>query len=379
MNASPKVCIIGLKCYDAIVGSQAPRYIGGIETQLAVLARGLQEQGTDVSLITYDHGQLHSEVIDGVKLYKAYLPEGGRTPLRWIARTKNLLTTMRQAGADIYLQMGAGLETGLTAFGCTFGRLSNARFVFCLAHDSNYGARLRSGFLGWEGHVYRRALRRANLIVVQTIRQQQGLLDAVGLRSVVIPMPAPPPQVPLGSIPPCDRPPRIVWVGRFAPEKRLEWLIELARRLPDVAFDVAGSANMASSYSDRLLHDAQQVPNITLHGRLGPLGVAALYRGARLLCNTSLSEGFPTTFLEAWSHGLPVVSTFDADNRLAHYGVGLVATDLDGLAAGLRRLLCDRPTYVRYSEAALRVYSELFAVVPISRRFRSAFEQLVAE
>lgn len=41
-KAALKVCIIGLKCYDHIAEKPVPKYLGGVETQLAVLARGLR-------------------------------------------------------------------------------------------------------------------------------------------------------------------------------------------------------------------------------------------------------------------------------------------------------------------------------------------------
>ena len=71
------VCIVGLKCYDHIAAKSVPRYLGGIETQLTILAKGLVAQGCRVSLITYDHGQPDAEIFDGVTVFKSYHRDAG--------------------------------------------------------------------------------------------------------------------------------------------------------------------------------------------------------------------------------------------------------------------------------------------------------------
>ena len=80
------------------------------ETQMAVLARGLRNEGCEVSLITFDHGQADEEIFHGVKALKSYSPAGGTRGLRGFTRAKLLWRAMRRADADIYLQMGAGSE-----------------------------------------------------------------------------------------------------------------------------------------------------------------------------------------------------------------------------------------------------------------------------
>jgi hypothetical protein len=133
--ATLKVCIVGLKCYDHLAEKPIPQYLGGIETQMAVLARGLCTEGCEVSLITFDHGQPDEEMFHGVKALKSYSPSSGIRGLRGFARAKLLWRAMRREDADIYLQMGAGSETGLVAMGCNFKSTRARKFVFCLASD----------------------------------------------------------------------------------------------------------------------------------------------------------------------------------------------------------------------------------------------------
>ena len=81
------------------------------------------------------------------------------------------------------------------------------------------------------------------------------------------------------------------------------------------------------------------------HGRLGRLELNRLYHQAGVLVCTSSLEGFPNTFLEAWSVGLPVLTTFDPDRIIATHHLGAVAADLAGLEGQLRGLFASDDVY----------------------------------
>jgi glycosyltransferase involved in cell wall biosynthesis len=374
MMSPLKVCIVGLKCHDHIRGSKVPRYLGGIETQLAVLAKGLVAQGCDVSLITYDHGQADDETLDGVRVLKAYRPQGGIRFLRTIhPQSTRLWKAMRKADADVYLQMGAGLETWMVAQGCRIVPGKPKAFVFCLASDANFGAHLHAGVLGWEGKAYRSGLRRADRIIAQTRRQQDGLMQATGHSCEILPMAVIPPFDRRMKRPP-GKPSRVLWIGRITPGKRLEWLLEAARELPDVRFDVVGSPNRVSEYAVAVAADADRLPNVSNHGRASAEQLAMLYQEAAVVCCTSELEGFPTTFLEAWACGIPVVTTFDPDSVVAQHELGLVATSRDTLVRELASILRNTELYGRLSNSAIRYYEENHSVTNVSRRYKEMLE-----
>ena len=368
-----KVCIIGLKCFDHLAEKPIPQYLGGIETQLAVLAKGLRNEGCEVSLITFDHGQRDEEVFHGVKALKSYAPAGGVRGVRGFTRAKRLWNAMRRADADIYLQMGAGSETGLVALGCRFKSSRARRFVFCLASDADCQGPLGAGKFSLEMGLYRHGVKRAGLIISQTGKQKTNLEASLGLKSKIIPMAVP------GMNDSRERNPRsVLWVGRLMPEKRFEWLLEAARQCPDIQFHVAGTPNQPSGYAAELMSAAAKIPNLRAHGKLSRTDLNNLFETSGLLCCTSMLEGFPTTFLEAWSCGLPVVTTFDPDGIVARQGLGQVVTTADELVAQLRALP-NTDAYARMSRAAKGYFLENYSVEMISRQFRIAFEELVAK
>jgi glycosyltransferase involved in cell wall biosynthesis len=97
-----------------------------------------------------------------------------------------------------------------------------------------------------------------------------------------------------------------------------------------------------------------------VHGRIGDSQLWRLYAGASLLCCTSRLEGFPTTFLEAWSVGLPVVTTFDPDGLVAAHELGSVVSTLEELASSLLDNR-DSPRRAQWSQNALRFYEENYS------------------
>jgi len=101
---------------------------------------------------------------------------------------------------------------------------------------------------------------------------------------------------------------------------------------------------------------AAGIPNVEMCGRVPHARMAEYYQRSHVLCCTSAYEGFPNTFLEAWSIGLPVVSTFDPDGVIAANGLGWVARDVDGIVDCLRKIAESPESWHRASQAARQYY-----------------------
>jgi len=83
---------------------------------------------------------------------------------------------------------------------------------------------------------------------------------------------------------------------------------------PGLRFEAIGRANSPDDgVAQRTVERARRMPNVALFDPMPYAQLDAHYRRALVLMCTSKWEGFPNTFLEAWSRGIPTVSTVDPD------------------------------------------------------------------
>jgi glycosyltransferase involved in cell wall biosynthesis len=367
------VCIVAHLAYGALAGKR-DGHIGGVEHQTALLARWLAARGHRVSLVTWDEGQPDGAEIAGVRVIRLCRRDQGLPGLRFLhPRWTSLNRALRRAGADLYYQNCGEYVTGQVALWC---RWHGRPFVYSAAADADCDSALPRMRTLRERILYRLGLRWASQVIVQTATQQEMLRRGFGRDSVVAPMPCPEPPGPAPGPRPA-RPGAVLWIGRLCEVKRPDRLLDLARACPDLQFDLVGPAD-GSPYARAVLERARGIPNLTVHGPATREEVPAFYRGAACLCSTSDREGFPNTFLEAWSHGVPVVSTFDPDGLIATHGLGASARDVPGLAAALRALLSSPDRWSEASASARRYWLDHHALDRAMPRFEQIFLDTVA-
>lgn len=316
-----------------VAGVNRPR--GGAESQVATLAESMAARGHDVSVILADYcGEMLSRPrTSSLPLINAYDERAGVPGLRFIPRWQGLVRAMRAADADVYYQMCAGGSAGQIALWA-----QRARRGFIFATSSNMDTHPAEVGLGPRDQwLYRYGLEHADIVLTQHDGQRADLRANYGVDSDVIALGVDvPPQVPT----PAD-PPEILWLGSIKAIKRPELLVELARRMPDVRFVVAGGRVPGEeSVYDGVEAAAATLPNLHFAGTV-PETAPYLAR-AYALVSTSAIEGFPTVFLEAWANGVPTVSYFDPGGLIVREQLSPVVATADEMQAAIRRLVDDR-------------------------------------
>ena len=145
--------------------------------------------------------------------------------------------------------------------------------------------------------------------------------------------------------PPVDKPAgrfTVVWVANLKPVKRPELFFEIASLLrdqPEVEFLMVGETYSTRSLQvcfDELL---QRHPNVKFLGAMPQDEVNTLLERAHLLANTSKSEGFSNTFIQAWMRSVPVVTlSVNPDGLLDDSFLGHCHNTAAGLASFIREL-----------------------------------------
>jgi len=332
-----KVCFVGFDAWLLFRPAETG-HIGGAEVQLYTLARELaRDSGFRVDFIVrVENGR--SETIDGVTVHK--LPLTHKPGLRGrVAYAAGLWRLMRTIGPDVVVQRAAGSQTALLGLYCALNR---KRFAYMTAADSDVEQAMPAWFQGsaaWRA--YRLGLRLADRVIVQHDRQSQRLMDNYGKTGIVRPC-----ALEAGDAMPVGERRNILWVGRCERIKQPEMFISLAHAFPQEPFVmICPPAASGPAYFESVRYEALKQQNMTFVGHVPFSEIGTYFQAAALYVNTSVQEGFPNTFVQAWLHGAPVVSlAVDPGGVLARHGLGI---SCDGSQAALETavssLLADRP------------------------------------
>jgi glycosyltransferase involved in cell wall biosynthesis len=302
--------------------SGSPRAVGGAERNQWLLARALVENGWSATVGVRDLLKVgERKIIDGVE----YVGIGhGQVLLAW----HKFLTAERPNWlfwACAYHLWGTLVE---------IAKLGGIRTIFHAAFDSDVETRKAWG------------LSRTDKIFVQHERQLSRLSPQLRSKAYILPKVcmlagADGDTVPVK--PHAERERYVAWVAMLRQHKRPDVLIEIARKLPAIRFVVCGGPSTlmsAPDYSERIINELRKTANIEYLGQVPPDKAQQLIAEAALLLSTSDTEGFPNTFVQAWSSGTPVVSLkIDPDRNIQRLGLGAVSHTVERAVADITALI----------------------------------------
>jgi glycosyltransferase involved in cell wall biosynthesis len=351
MSSRGRICFYAPYLYP-LFSAERHEMIGGAEVQQAMMARGLAARGFVVVVATCDYGQPAEEVVDGVRLLRTFRPFAGLPVVRFFhPRLTRTLAALNRADADIYYARAGGQSAGIAS---EVARARGAAFVFGAAHDHDARASMPLVIGARDRWWYPRALRHASRIIAQTEHQRLLFEQEFGLASEVVPNLV---ELPARTAEPGSAG-LVLWIGTWKAAKRPDWMLALARRMPDHRFVMCGVVPPPPETRDAweaAQAAAERLPNLEVHGFLDRDEIGALYRRASLFVHTSPAEGFPNTLLEAWAHGLPSVSIVDPDGVVARERIGEVVGSAEELERAVVRLMAD-PEARRQTGARARRY-----------------------
>jgi glycosyltransferase involved in cell wall biosynthesis len=334
---SLSICFVGMENLPALAREYAHLGIGGAQLQQTLVAKALVKRGLTVSMVVKDYGQSDRASWSGVTTFKAYRPDAGVRLVRFLhPRWSGVWAAMRRANADVYYVSCAGEIVWQVAL---FARLFRRKSVFRIASDSDCDPRTLLVPLWWNRKLYRYALPAIDMVLAQTQHQQDLLVRNFNRASLLV---APLVEPATRRLPFRERSIDVLWVGNFRPLKRAELLLSLATRFPGMSFHVAGGS-LASDpeYFESMRRSAAALPNVNFHGAVLYHEIGELFERARVFVNTSETEGFPNTFLQAWSAGAPVVTFLDPSSIITREGLGRAVANIDEMAEEVASLATD--------------------------------------
>ncbi len=370
----PHICFISesLATYSILAGEACSK-VGGAEVQQTVLAAQLLKLGYKVSFAVGDYGQAEKVITEeGITLVKIRKLRTCAVPgPTFIDEIIRIHRAMSCADADIYYQRAGGHVTGIASL---YGHLHCKPFVFSVAHNNDLDGSARVRFSWHYNQLYQYGLRNAKSIVLQTDDQAELLKRNIGREGVLIRSTFDQPDAQSADL----EKHTVLWVGNFKKIKRPEIFLDLALRLPQHEFVMVGGAgegeeNLLLELSKR----AEAIPNLRMVGAAPYCEVGNYFAQSKLFVNTSLDEGFPNTYLQAWCRGVPVIGTFDADNLISRYGLGKKCDDLDGLVSAVDELMKNDELRGKIGKTARLYVDENHSPERVAAKYDKLFLSLV--
>jgi glycosyltransferase involved in cell wall biosynthesis len=383
-----RICFVSLNAYPYLIG-QYKKFAGGAERQQVLLAKELARRGHQISFIVSDHGQADIMMIGNILVYKHSLPQVldilTSIKLRWFCLWINFLKTLAKPNADIYYQRTASYTTGTIAFFCF---LKRKKFIYSIAHNFDVnGTAIHDSYIIDVSDSIRRflkkfyimGLRLADCVIAQNNEQQILLQKNYGKKSVLIKSlydkQENDKQENIQENPVISE---ILWVSSIQIWKKPEVFLELAKKIPCVQFRMIGGPSVDKHYYKNIEVMADRIPNLEFTGFIPPDQIQKFYQKAIAFVNTSDFEGFPNTFLEAWSNAVPVISlNVDPEEIICKNNLGFHSKTFDQLVLDVKRLLKDPELRAALGKNG-RIYVEKeHSLESIALQYENVFKNLM--
>lgn len=300
-------------CTDGIV----PHAMGGMQRHSRLLAEHLAKRpGIELTVI-HPHGpgvfdpalgieEVHVAPIDVRRFYLREL---------WTYSAR-VAAELERARPDVILSQGFCVWKHI-------GRFTDRLVVMPHGLEMFQMLTRKERLLGWPFRAALRYIVRRSAVVLSLggllTDVLQRLVRGTACRVVVIPNAVDAPAVLPAPAPAGDGPLRLLFVGRFAFNKGLDVLMEVAQRIhaqgsPNVRFLLAGDGPLLQHHRERGLPG-----NVEVLGRVSDEQLGRLYAECDALVLPTRFEGMPTVVLEAMARAKPIfVSNVGATAELVN-------------------------------------------------------------
>lgn len=347
-----------------ILGSLWPKTTGGSEYQVSLLIDELKKAGNfELSYIYTDRAATQQEV-DGIKYFtvrKRFRKLGTPYFLDFF-RIQRILNRIKP---DIIYQRSGSALTGIAAY---YAKKNKIAMIWHIAHKNEVklpGLRLsdfRFPFDFCNRKFMEYGIKNAGKIIGQA-HYQDELLQKNYHRScdLITANFHPQPESAVQKTGPV----KIVWAANYKKWKQPELYIECAEQFAsqkDIVFFMIGRPKN-SSWQDKIQHRADKLDNFFYLGEKPIEEVNRILGEAHLFINTSWSEGFPNTFIQAWMRRVPVISLHvDPDGLIQKNGIGRLSASFSQMVKDVEYLIENHEAREAMGEKAQKFAFQTFSL-----------------
>lgn len=307
--------------------------IGGITVQLFFWAQVFAKNGWQV--YSFAENAKETVIREGI----VFLPNKNIKRVNFLMEWWRSLLYHLTIHPQVIIYRGANRQLLPLAL---FSKLFDTKLVYFAASDVNFEPGKELVGSEFNRKLYQRSIRHIRYFVTQNEHQHDTLLQNYGKDSLTM-------YNIWGEVSTDEQedPPQsdAVWVANFRRLKRAEWVMDAAESLPIYQFVLAGGKSGDGDYYEQMKGRIGGMKNVSFLGGRSFFYANKLVSRSRTLLCTSIFEGFPNTFLQAWSAGIPVISTVDPSGIITANGLGIVVHTEEELVAALVKVLGDEKYY----------------------------------
>ncbi len=349
-------------------------FAGGAERQMVMIGRELNKSNFDFHYITKKDQKgtrKNLELFNGIKIIN--LINNSKNKFKNFIfsffYSHDLFFFLRyffKLNYDIYHFRTAAKFMGIWAFIVKI--LKKKNFIFTVSHLIYCRPDL------FKSKLYEFGLKRADVVIVLANYMKEELYRNYGVNPIVINSGHPIPNTPFKKI----QPPMILWIGRLQSWKRPNLFLRIAKELQDLNsnFYIIGPGNY---YKNEIKDFSLTNNNFTYISGVTPVEDNLYYEHASLIINTSLFEGFPNSFIQAWLHETPVISlNVDPDSIISKHGLGYHAKgNIDNMILRIKDLI-KNPSKLKEIGKRSREYAiQNFNIIKTAEKHLRVYEWLI--
>jgi len=340
-DATIKVCFIAPSAYPLLSGEN-PKSVLGPDVHQVLLANELIKYNFKVTFIAHNEGEAPIEHMNGVEVIKIHEDAYCLKILNIVSKVFRIWRAMRKANAHIYVYCG-----GTVGSFSPFCRLMKRKFILEISSDALVRGELvdrkikgvKRFSTSAISSCYWLDIKLADAIIVQSEFQKKMLKKNFGKDSMAIKMPFP---LSRQGMPGKAKPPMVLWVGAMAEVKQPELFLKLAEAIVEGGFQIIGGPSGNQELYNKIKERSKRIPNLDFVGVVPFREIDKYFSRAAILVNTSMFEGFPHAFIQAWMHYVPVVSlNADPDELICEKRLGFHSKTFNQLVEDVKTLLKD--------------------------------------
>lgn len=366
-----RICLVATEVFGLGI-------IGGFGKIVADLADELTSRGMEVCVVTWRRGdQRKVERLRGVPIYGAHRPSPELPFFLHLPSYAEFASLPRVCRADVYInielkslawvaQMGARHSKHVTWFQDPYDE--KAYMTMALVDPRvkwNFSRKMHFyATVSW----LRTACRKADVLFTQARDFIPRIKRLYRPRKPIhfLPNPVEIPNRPLKKA----FEPTVCFLGRWDPQKRVEYFFELSKKFPEIKFIAIGKSNLPR-FGLELRRKYERFKNLEMPGFVSEDEKSRILERSWILINPSIREGLPLNFLEACAHKTAILSCVNPDRFASRFGYCVQDGDFE---SGLKEIL-KNDLWREKSELGYEYVSRVHAIDNVADRLLSMLVQ----